>query len=95
MNHPLRVLIVTGLSATAILRGQALKKDDYLPPEKLPRAVQLQVLGDRLQVHGKETGTYRVCVQSSDGGFIDPRGWGLATPAVTVADQPTDSRSCP
>ena len=56
MNHPLRVLIFTGLLAATILLSQPLKKDDYLPPEKLPRAVQLyqQVLGDRLQVPGKE-----------------------------------------
>ena len=31
-------------------------------------------------------GTYRVCVQSSDGDFVDPCAWGLATPSVTVAD---------
>ena len=30
-------------------------------------------------------GTYRVCVQSSDGDFVDPCAWGLATPSVTVA----------
>ena len=30
------------------------------------------------------SGTYRVCVQSSDGDFVDPCAWGLATPSVTV-----------
>ena len=55
MNHTLRVLVFSGLSAATILLIQPLKKDDYLLPEKLPRAVQLyqKALGDRLQVPGK------------------------------------------
>ena len=44
------------LSAAASLQGQLLRPDDYLPIERLPRAVQSyqQVLGDRLRVPGKE-----------------------------------------
>ena len=30
-------------------------------------------------------GTYRVCIQSTDGDVVDPCGWGLTAPSVTVA----------
>ena len=31
------------------------------------------------------SGTYRVCVHSTDGDFVDPCAWGLPTPSVSIA----------
>lgn len=61
--------LVFSIWLSATLHGQALKKEDYLPPERLPRVVQTyqQALGDRLHVPGKERAI-------STGTLTDSRG---------------------
>ena len=79
MNHTLRVLVFSGLSAATILLSQPLKKDDYLLPEKLPRAVQLyqKALGDRLQVPGKERAISTGTLTDSRGAAAAVLAWEL------------------
>ena len=68
MHPPVNVVIFL-LLLSATLHGQAFKKEDYFPLERLPRVVQTyqQALGDRLHVPGKERAI-------SNGTLTDSRG---------------------